>query len=317
MKRFLVALLGILAASQGHSEDSTKNKVRLSVGQQRSILPPNDFPPPELTEPLKTDATADNLSNRMKTLQGSESRWSGQLNFTYTGSSLSHPFSAEAPNPGNQVPPPLVTLNGTVSGRYRIDPQTTAGLGLGVLTQTPFQGPKNTTLADPYIDIARNYKMGPLENRADFEVTLWTNYQYHDLYGYLFGFTALNETYYTFDFGLTVGLLLQIDANFFASGSKYDPSQRTEYDFYTDPYFEYRLSKQFNLRSVIGIPSLHNQNLTGFFNWYHPSIYQTFGVGISLSRAAYIYPFIQFFPFSGNVSTQTTLVGFNTIINLL
>lgn len=262
------------------------------------------------------EGSPDLQNNRMSTLEGSTSRWSGQLNLTYSGSSISHPFSGEAPNPGDQVPPPLVTLSGAVSARYRMDGHTTLGLGTGLMTQTPFQGPKNTTIADPYADIAHSYKTGPIQNRCDFQTTFWTNNQYHDSYGYRFGFTALNESFYVFPFGLTAGLLLQVDANLFASGAQYDSSQQTAYDIYTDPYFEYPLSQQVNIRSIIGIGSLNNRNLPNATSFYHPEIYQTLGLGISMGKAAYVYPFIEFFPFSGNISSQSTLFGFNTIINL-
>jgi hypothetical protein len=46
------------------------------------------------------------------------------------------------------------------------------------------------------------------------------------------------------------------------------------------------------------------------------SIYQTFGVGISVSDVVFFYPYVQFFPLSGNLTAQSTLVGFNAIINL-
>jgi len=266
--------------------------------------------------PPANTATADaNQNNRMKTLEGSTSRWSGQFNMTYSGSSVSTPFSGDVPNPGNQVPPPLASLSGTMSARARLDAFTTMGLGTGITTQTPFQGPKNTTVADPYVDIARSFKLGPIKNRADFQTTLWTNSQYFSQYGYRFGMTALNESFYQFPFGLTVGLALQLDYNLFAAGN-YDPSQQTQYDLYTDPYFEFVLSKVFNLRSVIGIGSLHTANLGGALSFIHPDVYQTMGVGISIADAVFVYPFVQFFPFSGNVSSQSTLVGFNAIVNV-
>jgi hypothetical protein len=293
---------------------------RLSKADTGDNLPPNVTSDTVKSGEIQVDhvpsASSDTQNVRMKTLEGSTSRFSGQFNLTYSGSSISNPFSGDAPNPGNQVPRPLVTLSGTVSARYRIDEKTTIGLGTGLTTQTPFQGPKNTAVADPYADIARSYKLGPFQNRADFQATFWTNNQYSSQYGYRFGLTASNEIYYLFNFGLTVGLVLQVDYNIFASGAQYDSSQQTEYDFFGAPYFEFKLSRRFNLRSVIGNSFLHNRDLTGALSFYRPEIYQTFGVGISIVDAVFVYPFVQFFPFSGNVTSQTSLIGFNTIINL-
>ena len=264
----------------------------------------------------QTKAPEVTQNNRMKVLLGSKSLWSGQLNFTYLGSSISHPFNALAPNPGNQVPPPLVTLSGIVSARYRLDDKTTLGLGTGLTTQTPLQGPKNSTIADPNVDIAHFFSLGPFQDRLDFLLTLWTNSQYNRDYGYRFGVTALNELFYVTNFGLTAGLAIQMDYNLFDTSKQYDTSQQIQYDFFFSPYFEYQLSSKVNLRSVINFGALHNVNLGGKFAFYTPSISQTFGVGIIASNSLFVYPFIQFFPFSGNVTTNTILVGANTIINL-
>lgn len=256
-------------------------------------------------------------TSRAKTLAGSKSPFSFQLNFSYSGSSINHPLSENAPNPGNQVPVPLVYLTGTISGRYRIDSSTTVGLGLGLTTYQPFEGPKNTSLSNPYADIAKNYKIGPFKNRADLSLTVYTDNQNETIDGAILGPTITNETYYTFDFGLTAGLFLEFDYNFFKSNpyGLYPVDQQTEWDIFTDPYFEFALSKRVNLRSVIGIGSEHNNNLPGSWAVYHPKIYQTFGVGVSVLPAWFIYTFLQV-PNYNDVSTKTVIFGFNTIINL-
>jgi hypothetical protein len=283
------------------------------------IVPPADVKMGDSTVHTSETDQEKIQNNRMKTLEGSKSRWSGQVNLTYNGSSIQHPFSREAPNPGGQVPPPLVTMAATASARYRIDPQTTAGLGTGITTQTPFQGPKNTTIADPYADVARSWKLGNVaHNRVDFQGTVWTNDQSHNDFGYNYGLTVVDEAFHEFGFGLTAGLVLEFDYNFFSGSSKFDNdavrSQQTQWDIVTDPYFEYALSKSFNLRTVIGIQSLHNRDLESGFHFYDPKVYETIGLGIQIIPSWFIYPFVQFFPYS--INARNTLVGFNTIINL-
>jgi hypothetical protein len=260
----------------------------------------------------------DTTNNRMKTLEGSKSRFSGQFNISYQGSTISHPFDGDAPNLSGQTPPPLVTLSGTVSARYRIDPVTTTGIGIGLLTQTPFQGPKNTTASEPYADIARSYTIDKIHNRVDFQFTKYTSDQYNTQLGYLEGLTLTNESTYLFSFGLTAGFLLELDYNFFSNDPMYSPlgiaRNQTQWDVITDPFFEYTLNKTFNLRTVIGIQSLNNRDLASDFALFHPSIYETLGLGCQVLPAWFIYPFVQFFP--GNMESANTVVGFNTIINL-
>jgi hypothetical protein len=278
-----------------------------------------------VTEIVGTDNSSSSSSssevaqdnNRAKTLAGSKSPWSFQLNFSYSGSSIDHPLSEEAPNPGNQVPVPLVSFSGTISGRYRLDANTTVGLGIGLTTYQLFEGPKNTSLSNPYADIARTFKIGPFKSRADFQLGIYTDHQNSDIDGAILGPTLTDETYYTFGFGLTAGLFLEVDYNFFKSNpiGQYPTDQQTEWDFFTDPYFEYSLSKRVNLRSVIGIGSLHNNNQPGSWALFHPKIYQTFGVGVAALDSVFIYTFLQV-PNYNDVSDKTVIFGFNTIINL-
>lgn len=260
----------------------------------------------------------DSSSNRQQTLEGSKSRWSGQFNLTYSGSSLDHPFSEEAPNPGHDVPPPLVTLSGTFSARYRIDSKTTAGLGTGIMTETPFQGPKNTSAADPYVDIARSFQIGALHNYVDFQYGLWTSHEYYSEYGYRQSFSFLFDSSYAFSFGLTTGLSLLFDKNLFATGEDWDESQQTSYDYVVNPYLEYAVNEIVNLRASAGAMGLHDKDLPGTFTYHHPDIYQTIGVGVAITKSVFFYVYLKARPYSGHdVTNENTVAGFNTIINLL
>ena len=269
-----------------------------------------------VVESAAVQKDADMNNKRMQTLEGSKSRWSGQLQFNYSGSTFNHPFSREAPNPGHSVPPPVVTLDGTFSARYRIDDKTTAGLGSGVTTQTPFQGPKNTSLADPYVDVAKSYKVGPIYNRSDLQFTVWTNHQYHSDYGYRQGVSLTNESFYEFPIGLTAGVALELDYNVFAEGD-YPKDQQPLWDVAFDPYFEYSINDTFNLRSVIGIADYKNKDKLGTDRFYHPSVYQTFGLGIAATKSVFVYVYAKAYPYRNKpVAADNTLFGFSTIINL-
>lgn len=195
-KTFLVVMLFLSCSSGRAAEPARKKKVSANPDAVPAQAVPHNpeeklqATPPSLEAAEQAEETK---NNRMKTEEGSKSPLSGQFNLTYSGSSLDHPFSEYAPNPGGLEVPPLVTLSGTVSARYRIDKKTTTGVGTGVTTQTPFQGPKNTTVANPYLDIARSFRWGAIQNRADFQITLWTEAQLHDDYGQRLGFSFIDE----------------------------------------------------------------------------------------------------------------------------
>jgi hypothetical protein len=274
----------------------------------------NSSAAPSTTASAPADAELQN--NRVKALEGSKSPWSFQANLTYSGSSINHPLAETVPNAGGSSQPPKVQLGGTIAARYRLDDVTSIGFGTGILTYTPFQGPSGTSVSDPVIDIQRSYKIGKIHNRADFAATGYTDNEYGTQIGYAAGLTALNEAYYIFPFGLTTGFLIQVDYNIFKGKAGYPVADQTMYDMYTDPYFEFILSKHFNLRSVIGIQALGHQNdMTSPFAQYHQKIYQTLGVGISPSNVFYIYPYVVSNSYD-ELNTRSVTFGFNTVINL-
>lgn len=312
----LSVLLGV--SSAGRADDA--QPAPAPAPQQNGTLLAQDNPPAK-NDPNAAKEDEEMRNKRMQTLEGSKSPWSGQFQLQYVGSTLSHPFSKEAANPDGEVPPPVVTMQGTFSFRYRIDKDTTVGLGTGIATQTPFQGPKHSTMADPYVDIARSFTLGPIHNRADFQFTHWTNYQYfHDL-GWREGFTLLDESFYEFSFGLTAGLALEYDWNSFAGRpNQYDEDvkmNQTVYDLMYDPYFEYALNDMFNLRTVIGIIDYHNRNEPAL-RYDHPQVYQTLGLGISATKSVFVYLYGKFVPYAGKqITTNDSTFGFSTIINIL
>ncbi|MGZ3651191.1 MAG: hypothetical protein ACXVB9_06010 [Bdellovibrionota bacterium] len=313
---FIVALLLSHASRAAETPSASANDAVSATASPRN---PDDKLKETPPSP-KAASQEDTQNNRMKTEEGSKSPLSGQFNLTYYGSSLDHPFSEFAPNSGNTEVPPLVTISGTVSARYRIDKKTTTGLGTGVTTQTPFQGPKNTTVANPYADVARSFRWGPIQNRADFQFTLWTEQQLHSQYGQGIGLSLIDEAFYESSFGLTSGLAFEIDFNTFSNDPQFaSPAIRVgqvSYDIYPEPYFEYALSKRLNLRSVVGIGWDHNRSLNGFFTFYGPKVYQTLGLGISASDAVFLYPYLKGYPYSGTLGVKTTTIGLNAIVNL-
>jgi hypothetical protein len=315
MFKYSLSLLAILTILNPNAF-ATDDKTPVAPGE---VKPSANGGTAELGE---SAAETEAQNNRAKTLEGSKSPFSGQFNISYQGSTISHPFSEDAPNPSGATPPPLVTLGGTISARYRIDKRTTMGLGTGITTETPFQGPKNTSVSDPYADIARSYFLGKVHNRADFQFVYNTSDQYRNVYGYRTGFSLVNESSYLFPFGLTAGFLLELDYNLFSGDAAYATAtaphgvlhNQVQWDVITDPFFEYTLSDHVNLRTVIGIQSLNLRDMSSDFALHHPTVYETLGVGIQVLPAWFIYPFVEFFP--SQMQSNKTVVGFNTIINL-
>lgn len=255
-------------------------------------------------------------NTRMQSLVGSSSRWSAHFNLTYTGPAIATPFGSNAPNPLHQVPEPLVELAGTVSARYRLDPESTLSFGTGVLVYTPITDPHGWSVSDPYLDYNRLITTGPIHNYVTVGGTVWTDNQYFTQDGYRFGFNLNDESYHVFKSGLTVGLDLWAALNTFASGQqRYNPGQQDYWYIGGGPYAEFAFSDTLSLRSVIGITGDHTEATPGnAVVWENP--YQTLGVGVQVIKPWYIYLYVIGTPYSGNLTSQNTGLGFNTIINL-
>ena len=268
------------------------------------------------TEALSAEKIPQN--ERLQTLEGSKSPWSGQFQATYNGSSLDHPLSESAPNPGKVVPAPVVTASGTFSGRYRFDAVTTAGVGAGVITETPFQGPENTRGSDPYVDVARSFSIGPIRNRLDLSLKYYSSHQYHDLNGYRAGISVFDDSFYELGAGFTLGLTLNAYFNTFDEKGTYSKSQQTDYQFYIDPVLEYRFNRIFTVRAVAALTQTHTRDMKVASEFHAPEPFQMLGFGLSATERVYLYLFAKFFPYGTQpVTAKNTVVGFNTIVNLL
>lgn len=259
-------------------------------------------------------------SNRMEILSGNKDNpWTAQLIFTYLGSSLNKPISKYTPNPGNYVPPPVVVLFGTVGIRYRFDEEgkSILGGGTGASTQTPFHGPKNTTLSDPYIDFTHFNKIGRFHHRTNFGVGYLTNYQYHHKYGYRFDIALNEEFIYLLSNGLTFGSVLMLHFNTFDYSKSYDLHEQARYEIWVEPFIEYRLSPKFNMKLNTDFVWLNLRDTKSKFTYFRPEVMQGLGVEWLITKRFYLFPHIKYFPFSNNLGLKSTIMNVNFIINLL
>ncbi len=313
-----LAFIGVFAiffiSNQAWSQDSTSNP---ATGNGPNAASAAEVKNPGNDAPGNAEQNTEN--KRMRALEGSKSRWSGQLNLTYNGSTINEPLDANAPNPGSQNPPPVVNLVGTLATRYRINSAQTVGLGIGLETETPLQGQQNTSLADPVLDWAISTHKWGFHNRFDFIGNAYTA-NYETKYGYLYGLAFDNDTLYKFPkTEFTLGLSLISDFNGFSDSmvnGRDRSAAQDELDYYFVPFAEYGLTHRLNIRSVFGIPFEHDRNMDRW-TFVAKRVYQTFGLGISATDDLFFYLYLKFYPspLSSWTSNETT-VGLNAIINL-
>jgi hypothetical protein len=278
----------------------------------------NKQPGKEL-EQIEDNSDEAQQNRRMRALEGSKSKWSGQFNVLYNGSSINNPFAADAPNPGGQNPPPVVNLTGTFAIRRRLGAKTSFGFGGGFETETPLQGQQNSSISDPNADFAISGDKWGIHNRVDFMGNYCTA-NFETKYGYLYGLAIEDDILYKFPrTEFTLGLSIISDFNGF-SDSVINGRDRTaaqdELDYYVDPFAEYGLTKHLNLRSVVGIPFEHDRNMDRW-TFMPKRVYETFGLGISATDDLFFYLYMKFYPSPlASMTSAETTIGINAIINL-
>lgn len=248
-------------------------------------------------------------NRRLRADSGSLSLWSVSSSFNYQGGSLAYPIDAKRPNIVNGADAlTLQNLTGDIGVKYRAHPLLSVTLSTGLFMTTPFHDSIHTdslklkenfdenhqkiTINDPLMKLTYLNKFGFLQSVTNFKLTLITNNQ-QKLDGYLWSY------YFSQNFMHQVGeTRFSYGANF--SAQLYSFSR--ENDSLTDrvmgvyPAFEYEINETLNFRTAFGtFVYQHLRNAQGS-TYIKRTVYQSLGLGISLSRDVFLYPNIQYIP---------------------
>ncbi len=272
---------------------------------------------------------------RMRAESGSKSKFSLSTSIAYTGGAVSRPFGKDRPNlaagePGNQE-----RTSGDIglNARYRWSKSQSVTVGTSFGMMTPFQGDldKNETqfnVFDPNAAYNLVGKVGPLQMSGAVGMSLGTSQESRgiDRDGSI---SASVTGLHAFQNGLTLGLSVGSAHYFYdtkpgqisnlKSREKYKNfyggDSRTQWSLGVYPFMEYAFNDTYSFRTVFG-----------YFNWRHlygdPNryrllqtfVYQSVGVGISVTRDIYLYPNVQFVP--DNIRSDFTNVALSATMNV-
>ena len=263
------------------------------------------------TAPSTSGDKADQLitNRRLRADSGSLSLWSVSSSFNYQGGSLAYPLDAKRPNIVNGADAlTLQNLTGDIGVRYRVDPQFSITMSTGLFMTTPFHDSIQTdnvklkenfaenhqkiTINDPLMKLTYLNKFGFLQSVTNFKLTHITNNQ-QKLDGYQWSY------YFSQNFMHQVGeTRFSYGANL--SGQLYSFSR--ENDALTDrvfgvyPAFEYEINETLNFRTAFGTFVYQHLRNAQSHTYIKRTVYQSLGLGISLSRDVFLYPNIQYIP---------------------
>ncbi len=266
---------------------------------------------------------------KLRADSGSKSKFSLSTKTSYTGGSIDNAFGQKRPalssDPANQT---FTSLDLGLNARYRWTKNDSMTLGTAFGFVTPFQGRVNKgqnaiNFNDPSLGYSRVGKLGDFQTVSTLAYAAGTSIPSlaQDLKGQI---GAAFNMMYPLQNGVAVGASVSSAYNIFYSNPSNDKNTRTtiyghdkrsEYDFKFFPQAEYKVNSQYSFRTLFG-----------YFNWRHlygdPNhyrmlqtyVYQSVGVGISVTRDIYLYPNIQFLP--GNMRSDYTNVSLSGTINV-
>lgn len=334
LKLSLACLLA--GAYQAHAQTSDSSS-KTGTSQNKMELEKMHEEAKKAALPAEEDADQIITNKKLRADTGSKSKWSVKTAINYSGSTLEKPLAKERPNItlGTQNTN-FATLGGTISVKRNLSARNSLQFGGGVRWLTPMEskapvaGNKQLDkmdIADPSVTFQRLGKIGAVQSVTIISPT-WVTRSDKRAWGHQTS-TDLQQifAYELGKSGVTLGGL------FVLSGRTFDKSKdgvyglnnkgqqilfganQADYGVGAYPFLEYQITDKIGLRTISGLYVYeHSVMEPRALTFAKNTIYQSVGVGISITRDIYLYPNIQFIP--EDIRADRTNVALNTSINL-
>jgi len=310
---FGLCLLLILGAQPSWSQDSSQLKIEDVKGSQ------NATPGEDVDEVI--------TNNLLRAESGSKSRWSIASALTYNGGSLESPLAEDRPNIAKSTGTiDKSLLDGQVSAKYNMNSRNSLMLGVGLRWIAPLSahGPRDYDgdrfdADNPYLTYQYLYKWAGIQSVLQIQALAFTNANLVRE-GY-FGQLQFDQEnmYEVGSTGLSIGASTWIALqNFTKTGAVGDlddvRTDQSDYSFGIEPCIEYGITDNINLRTVTSLWVYEHTRDRQPGTFMQDKVYQSFGVGFSITRDIYIFPNVQFLP--DDIRFDRTNVAINTNINV-
>jgi len=271
-----------------------------------------------------SDPDADEVitNRKLRAETGAKKLFSFSTSLEYRGGSVEKPFAAKRPNITGAVGQATdVSLSGSVGVKYRLTNLQSLNLGVGVGVAKPFHSDAEKSfndrsyIDDPGLTYQLLGKFWGIQSVSSLGANAYTS-DVARKYGYASG-VSLSEIL-IYDFG---GSKFSLGSNFVAVRNFFDSDklelleQQSDYGFGVLPFMEYVINDTFNLRTLSGLWVYEHTRDTYDYGTFHKNkIYQSFGLGISVTRDLYLYPNVQFLP--EDPGSDKTNVALSMTLNL-
>lgn len=309
-----LVLAGLLAVSTSAFAETTETQAAETTTKIEEVMP---------NTPVKKEGEADVdevITNRkLRAETGSKKKYSFSSAISYNGGTIDNPLADVRPNitagAGTQITP---RLSGSVGLNYKLSALQSLSASVGVGVDKPFHSDKDksfgerTSVSNPSVGYSIMYKAADIQNVSSVGLSAFTT-DYLRTNGYVAGLDLSQTAIY--DFGgsnVSVGLSLSASASAFDK----DGADLDQGDFSVGayPFFEYVFNDKLNFRTLVGFMADHARTESDMFTWIPNKVYQSAGLGISVTRDIYLYPNVQFIP--EDIRSDRTNVGLSANINL-
>jgi hypothetical protein len=289
---------------------------------QNSFAAPKTEANKEPEKDTKTDEADQTITNRrLRAAEGSLSKWSISTFWNYQGGSLNDPTEPERPNivNGGNVQT-LQSLSGEVGVKYRLTKLDSLTFSTGLFMTTPFHSEiddnaprkqafddnsRKLNVQDPFLKYSHLDKIWGIQSVSTVQGKLITNNQ-------------LSESRFRSELMLSQNFMKDVGQTGFSYGAAfigyfYDFRESVKLDGLTEqlvgiyPQAEYVINDIFNIRTVFGWQIYENVRGQPSDTYTKRKVYQSVGLGISVTRDLFFYPNIQYIP--SNVRDDVTNIA--------
>lgn len=328
LARLKVSLIAILASSlmvpmAYGQDDSSEESTPTYRKSSRTGTKLKRVKPKETTSTSGEPDADEVITNRkLRAETGSKKKFSFSTSMSYSGGSVERPMDAKRPNITGAIGEQEdVALNGSIGIKYKITSLQSLSLSLGLGVDKPFHSDEEKSFNDrsyaddPTLTYQILYKVAGIQNVTSLAVNAFTSDFKREL-GYHTGWNLTQTLIY--DFGgskFSVGSSIEGTYNYFDLHDDYSMSKQSDYGLAVYPFMEYVLNDWLNLRTLSGLwVYQHRREEYDYWTFKKNKIYQSFGIGISLTRDFYLYPNVQFMP--EDMRSDRTNVGLSATINM-
>jgi len=295
---------------------------------QLGATPTNSIPGADQIDNLITN-------KNLRALSGSTSRWSIASQFNYNGGNLQSPLAEDRPNIADASGTTTkADLDGALWVKYNLDLNNSLMAGFGIRWIAPLAkgGPTNydgTTFdaINPEIQYQRIYKFLGVQAVLQASLMQWTQAD-QTAHGYGQQLNVDQENMYEFgETGLSIGASTWAQYQLFnKTGSFGNPTNSDDfipdlaaiqsvYAINISPILEFEITEKIIFRTVLGLWQYeHYRSENSAFNFSRDKVYQSVGVGFSVTRDIFLNPNIQFLP--DDIRDTATNVGLGATINM-